>query len=82
MNEYASRLVGNEDLGGHKQRKALGGSVVGLRTSEFPRSLFTSLIEVPLVRVPLEKKLRKTGRVDTEVRPNRFFCLGDFPTEL
>lgn len=81
MNEYENRLVGNEVVGGHKQRKALGGSVVRLRT-EFPRSLFTSLTEVPLVRVPQGKKLRKTGRVDTEVRPNRFFCLGDFPTEL
>lgn len=82
MNEYANRLVGNEDLGGRKQRKALGGIVVGLRTSEFPRSLFTSLIEVRVVRVPQGKKLRKTGRVDTEVRANRFLCLGDFPTEL
>lgn len=67
MNEYANRGVGNEDLGGRKRRKALAGSGVGLRTHEFPRSLFTSLIEVPLVRVPQGKKLRKTGRVDAEV---------------
>lgn len=67
MNEYASRGVGNEDLGGRKQKEALVGSVVGLRTPGFLRSLFTSLIEVPLVRVPQREELRETGRVDTEV---------------
>lgn len=67
MNKYVNRGVGNEQLTECKQRKALAGRVVGLWPAEFPRFLFTSLIEVPLVRVPQGKKLRKTGRVDTEV---------------
>lgn len=67
MNKYANQGLGNEELGDCKQRKASAERVVGLRPAEFPRFLFTSLIEVPLVRVPQGKKLRKTGRVDTEV---------------
>ncbi len=67
MNKYAKRGVGNEELGECKQRKELAQRVVGLWPAEFPRFRFTSLIEVPLVRVPQGKKLRKTGRVDTEV---------------
>lgn len=67
MNKYANRRVGKEELGDCKQRKGLAGRVVGLWPAEFPRFLFTSLIEVPLVRVPQGKKLRKTERVDTEV---------------
>lgn len=64
MNEFASGGVGKEGLGGHKRKEPLAGSVVGLRA---PRSLFTSVTGVPLVRVPQEEKLRKTGRVDAEV---------------
>lgn len=67
MNKYANRGVRNEEFGGCKQRKVLAERVVGLWPAEFPRFLFTSLIEVPLVRVPQGKKLRKTGRLDTEV---------------
>ena len=68
MNRYATRGDGNEALGGCKQREGLAGRVVGLWPAEFPRFLFTSLIEVPLVRVPQGEKLRsKTARVDTEV---------------
>lgn len=67
MNEFASGGVGQEDLGGHERKEALAGSVVGLRAPECPRSPFTSGTEVPLVRVPQEEKLRKTGRVDAEV---------------
>lgn len=67
MNEHVHRGVGNEDIGGRKRRKALAGRGAGPRTHEFPGSLFTSLIEVPLVRVPPGKRLRKTGRVDAEV---------------
>lgn len=67
MNELASGGVGQEALGGHKRKEALAGSVVGLRAPESPRSLFTSGTGVPLVRVPQEEKLRKTGRVDAEV---------------
>ncbi|KAM3600057.1 uncharacterized protein V6R79_016658 [Siganus canaliculatus] len=67
MNKYAKRGFGDEELGGYKERKVLAGRVVGLWPAKFPRFRFTSLIEVPLVRVPQGKKLRKTGRVDTEV---------------
>lgn len=67
MNKYAHGGVAKEELGECKQRKGLAGRVVGLSPAEFPRYLFASLIEVPLVRVPQGKKLRKTGRVDTEV---------------
>lgn len=67
MNKYADRGVGNEELGDCKHREGLAGGVVGVSPAEFPRFLFASLIEVPLVRVPQGKKLRKTGRVDTEV---------------
>lgn len=67
MNEFASGGVGTEELGGHKRTEPLAGSVVGLRAPECPRSLSTSAAEVPLVRVPQEEKLRKTGRVDAEV---------------
>lgn len=67
MNKYANRGVGNEELGHREQGDVLAERVVGLWPAEFPRFLFTSLIEVPLVRVPQGKKLRKTGRVDTEV---------------
>lgn len=67
MNEFASGGVGKEDLGGHKRKEPPVGSVVGLRAPESPRSPFTSVTGVPLVRVPQEEKLRKTGRVDAEV---------------
>lgn len=67
MNEFASGGVGKEDLGGHKRKEPLAGSVAGLRAPECPRSLLPSATEVPLVRVPQEEKLRKTGRVDAEV---------------
>lgn len=67
MNKYAIGGVVEEELGGCKQRKAHAGRVVGLWPAEFPRFVFTSLIEVPLVRVPQGEKLRKTERVDTEV---------------
>lgn len=68
MSKYRHRGAGKEDLGNCKQRKGLAERVVGLWPAEFPRFLFTSLIEVlDLVRVPQGKILRKTGRVDTEV---------------
>lgn len=67
MNKYASRGAGNEEQGGCERRRGLAERVVGLWPAEFPRFLFAFLIEVPLVRVPQGKKLRKTGRVDTEV---------------
>lgn len=67
MNKYANRADSNEELGDRKQREGLAERVVGLWPVQFPRFLFTSLIEVPLVRVPQGKKHRKTGRVDTEV---------------
>lgn len=67
MNKYVNRGVGNEEYGGWKHRKGLTERGVGLRLTELPRFLFAPLIEVPLVRVPQGKKLRKTGRVDTEV---------------
>lgn len=67
MSEYKDRGLGYEALGGCKQRNGLAERHVGLWPAEFPRFLFASLIEVPLVRVPQGKKLHKTGRVDTEV---------------
>lgn len=67
MNKYADRWVGKEEHGGCEQSEGPAGIVVGLWPAGFPRFLFTSLIEVPSVRVPQGKKLRKTGRVDTEV---------------
>lgn len=67
MNKYADRGFGNEELGDCKRSKGLAERGVGLRPAQFPRFHFASLIEVPLVRVPQRKKLRKTGRVDTEV---------------
>lgn len=67
MNKYANRGVGNEELGGCEQREGLAEGVVGLWPAEFPRFRFTSVIEVPSVRVPRREKLRRTGRVDAEV---------------
>lgn len=67
MNESASGGVGDKDLGGHERKQALAGSVAGLRAPERPRSASTSGAEVPLVRPAQREKLRKTGRVHTEV---------------
>lgn len=67
MNKYADRGLVNEELGDCKRRKGLAERDVGLWPAQYPRFRFASLIEVALVRVPQGKKLRKTGRVDTEV---------------
>jgi len=67
MNKYVDRGDGNEELGECKRREGPTGRVVGLWPAEFPRFLFTVLIEALSDRVPLGKKLHKTGRVDTEV---------------
>lgn len=65
MNKYANRGDGNEELGECKQRVGLAERVVGLWPAEFPRFLFTSLIEVSsVVGYHRGKKLR---RLDTEV---------------
>lgn len=67
MSEYADGALGNEELGGCGRGQVLAERVVGPRPAKVPRFRFTSLIEVPLVRVPQGKNLRKTGRVDAEV---------------
>lgn len=69
MNKYTKRGVGNEELGGCKQREVLAEGVVALRPPAAPRSLFTSLIEVPLVRVPRGEETpqdAKSGRGSLE----------------
>lgn len=68
MSEYADGALANQELGGCGRGQALAERVVGPRPARVPRFRLTSLIEVPLVRVPQQgKKLGKTGRVDAEV---------------
>ncbi|KAK5852055.1 hypothetical protein PBY51_023559 [Eleginops maclovinus] len=65
MNKYANRGDGNEELGDCKHQGGLPERVVGLWPAELTRFLCTSLIEVPLVRVPQGKKLRKIRKFET-----------------
>lgn len=66
MSKYANGALANQELGRCERGEVLARRVVGLRPPEVPRFGFTSLIEVPSVRVPQGRNSARR-QLDAEV---------------